>query len=634
MYIKQANLNTVKKYLLSLIFIGIAIISWSQQTRIEWISPTPVDTAYSVHDDELTIKLNIINALKGTKPYIEINGNPPNSKADPVPLSGSRYFEQTVYIPDNSLQSIVLTLKDGGGRTYHRSAPLIVSRGTEPPPILYLLAFGPKPGNMEYSDNDAIDLERAFSRQACGTSGIYADVVSDKFILEEADANKMLIGMENMIALNTIKPNDVVILFMSSHGGRKNGEFYIQGNDFDSRSERIAEKTSVSSSELFEVFDPVHAKKVFIIDACKSGESPKDSLIFKSDKNQLTGYLIIASSDFNADSYWYHKGENGVFTEILLRGLKREANKATPQDDIITTDEIISYLKEEVPILCHKVDSTKKVQRPQIVMNELGNLPLFKYDKFCAPVIGGEEIFYEAVKLPQGTVTIGSSKDGKERLLRGEDEQQRDVTIDTPTAIGKYEVTNVEYCEFLNDSETNLNNLHKWINLKSSQCKIKREGTEFTTKHFYKPVVMVSWEGAVKFSQWLSDKDCIYDYDLPTADEWEYAARGGPGKPYKIYPPYNNFDEFNQSKKIRDVGTYTPNSLGIHDMNTNVSEWCKNKYQGKGEKAKEVRGGNFNLPKPKNFCRTAKRHYLDYDVMKEDLGFRLIRTPKKDKDCE
>jgi sulfatase modifying factor 1 len=90
-------------------------------------------------------------------------------------------------------------------------------------------------------------------------------------------------------------------------------------------------------------------------------------------------------------------------------------------------------------------------------------------------------------------------------------------------------------------------------------------------------------------------------YRLPTAAEWEYAARSG-GKEYKY--AWGNGDPYIDSMKaanIRDetakrewgehvitwwhdyddgylftspVGIYAPNELGIYDFSGNVYEWC------------------------------------------------------------
>ena len=118
------------------------------------------------------------------------------------------------------------------------------------------------------------------------------------------------------------------------------------------------------------------------------------------------------------------------------------------------------------------------------------------------------------------------------------------------------------------------------------------------------PVVGVSWEQAVAFSNWRTDylrkslgKDGVYlePYRLPTEAEWEYAARAG--KSENKYPwdgdlPmssdkgcfYANFkpDEGNYTRDghiiTSRVGSYAPNDFGLYDMAGNVSEWTSTAY--------------------------------------------------------
>jgi len=40
------------------------------------------------------------------------------------------------------------------------------------------------------------------------------------------------------------------------------------------------------------------------------------------------------------------------------------------------------------------------------------------------------------------------------------------------------------------------------------------------------PVVAISWYGAKAYCDWLGNKDDGYKYRLPTADEYEKAAKG------------------------------------------------------------------------------------------------------------
>ena len=660
LYIKQANLNTLKKYLLSCIFIGIAIISWSQQTHIEWISHQPNDTIYTLNSGALNIELKITALPNGTSPRLTVNGRSADylqskgNTSEKIPL-GVINFEARLNIPNDTLLSIALTLQDEKGNIYplkdeqgkirHSSEPLLVSRGRIPKPNLYMLAFGPKPNFnfIEFTDNDAADFKRAFSLQDCGKSALYNKINAKTFVKEEAKAKKILEQIDNMIASNIIKPNDVFMLFFSSHGYRKDSMFCIQGDDYRSWSE---EETSVCSEQLYERLNPVHAKKIFFIDACQSGKEPPTDSLFRipDKKNQLTGYTIIASSEFDADSYTHTEWQNGAFTEALLEALEGKANKADGNenmDDVIGINEITTYLKKRVPELCKEVDEDSiQLQRPQMIRNELGNLPLFQYEKFCVPLVGGREVIYKTIPLPQGTDTIGSLKNGQELLIRNDDEEPRPVTINHYIGMGKYEISNVEYCDFLNDSKPDSNTLDSWIDLKSRHCKIKKARIntreEFVLKqssrtiHF--PVVMVSWKGAKAYADWLTDKNCLYKYDLPSADEWEYAARVSVD--YEIYVSTDYFKEIRKKKIINTSEERSVKSLNtgdIYHMNTNVSEWCRNRYTVEASR-REIRGGNFKSSKKD--ARTAKRYYIYEDEKRPDLGFRLIRTLKKDNDCE
>lgn len=639
----------MKKYLLSCIFIGLAIISWSQPS-IEWISPIPNDTVYHEHNSNvLNIELRITNLPDGTVPQVMINGRnatylqSKGNTSKKVPLDVI-HFEARLNVPNDTLLGIALTLQDEQGNIQHNSRPLLVSRGRVPKPNLYMLAFGPKPGFIRYTDNDAFDFKRAFSLQDCGNATLYNKISTKAFVKEEAEANKILGQIDNMINSNIIKPNDVFMLFFSSHGHRKDSMFCIQGHDYKKGSR---EDAAICSDQLYARLDPIHAKKVFFIDACKSGE---EGFLFKASKEQkqLTGYTIIASSEFDADSYTHTKWQNGAFTETLLIGLSGNANnidKNGETDNVIKTNEIFKYLQDTVPLLCedvieydHNSEDTIRIQHPQMVRNELGNIALFKYEKFCDPIISGKEINYKTVRLPQGTVTIGSPKKGKEKLIRNEDEKQRKVTVKSYIAIGKYEVSNAEYCDFLNDYKPNDNELHTWIELKSRHCKIKKAmiNTRETfipkqkkAKHL--PVVMISWKGAEAYAKWLTDKNCLYKYDLPHANEWEYAARFGVN--YEVYVNTNDFKDIRKKKIIRTKKKRSVKSLptgNIHHMNTNVSEWCRNRYKQEPSR-REIRGGNFKSSY--KTARTAKKYYIFEDEKKPDLGFRLIRTLKKDNDC-
>jgi len=150
----------------------------------------------------------------------------------------------------------------------------------------------------------------------------------------------------------------------------------------------------------------------------------------------------------------------------------------------------------------------------------------------------------------------------------------------------KYEVTNEQYAQFLNDYGKNTDAAgHKLIAIDSSYCLIEKSGNVYRAKSGYEkhPVVVVSWYGAAAYAQ-------FYGKRLPTEAQWEKAARGGlKGKKYpwggEIDPSKANYNHDSRGhstedmmKYLKPVGSFPPNGYGLYDMAGNVWEWCADEY--------------------------------------------------------
>jgi eukaryotic-like serine/threonine-protein kinase len=138
------------------------------------------------------------------------------------------------------------------------------------------------------------------------------------------------------------------------------------------------------------------------------------------------------------------------------------------------------------------------------------------------------------------------------------------------------------------------------------------------------PVVNVSWNDAMAFCDWLSQKDGRR-YSLPTEAEWEYACRAGTttafsfGNDAKELPKHGNANGFDfradNSQAIdaypflAPVGQFPPNAFGLHDMQGNAGEWCFDTYgsylefpdltdpvQRAAGRVKVLRGGCWGTP--------------------------------------
>lgn len=214
--------------------------------------------------------------------------------------------------------------------------------------------------------------------------------------------------------------------------------------------------------------------------------------------------------------------------------------------------------------------------------------------------------------------------------------------------MGQFEITNRQFCAFLNEMGNQEEGGVTWINL---YPKIKRGGVSpfqfkdgrYWIKPGYEehPVVRVSWYGAKAFCKWLSEKKGKL-YRLPTEAEWEYAARGGiKGEGYEFAGSPNLGEvawRSSDNKKdliTRQVGLKKPNELDIYDLSGNVWEWCQDWYApyprdgarrdvgGPAEGITKVcRGGRWH--KDSADCRIANRNYFRPDYRVYELGFRVV----------
>lgn len=103
------------------------------------------------------------------------------------------------------------------------------------------------------------------------------------------------------------------------------------------------------------------------------------------------------------------------------------------------------------------------------------------------------------------------------------------------------------------------------------------------------PVEQVSWHDCQTFITVLNVLTGK-QFRLPTEAEWEFAARGGNASEGYKYSGSNDLDVVawyynNAGGQTHDVGTKTPNELGIFDMSGNVWEWCQDWFGSYGSAA-------------------------------------------------
>ncbi len=158
------------------------------------------------------------------------------------------------------------------------------------------------------------------------------------------------------------------------------------------------------------------------------------------------------------------------------------------------------------------------------------------------------------------------------------------------------------------------------------------------------PVVNVSWDDAVAFCRWLSEKE-HKTYRLPTEAEWEYAGRAKTSTAYYDGDSAESFAKTgwyvrNSGGRTHRVGTRVPNAWGLYDMLGNVCQWCddfaapydlENAIDPTGPQKpvrgspRVLRGGSWIAELPA--CRCAARDANDPRLPANFYGFRVCLQP-------
>ncbi len=216
----------------------------------------------------------------------------------------------------------------------------------------------------------------------------------------------------------------------------------------------------------------------------------------------------------------------------------------------------------------------------------------------------GNGVKLRMVYIPAGELVMGSY-DGV-----ADEQPLAKVKIDKPFWMGKYEITNKQI---------------KLLNKDHDSRTESRQGMQFGVLGFKanrpdQPAVRVSWNQAMEFCNKLTKKTGL-KFTLPTEAQWEYACRSGNSTPFNMWEKNGDFSKHANlaDAKIKDfacdvytaeenlkviknpsqydayipnddryndgglisikVGSYQPNTWGLHDMHGNVAEWTRSLYR-------------------------------------------------------
>lgn len=161
-------------------------------------------------------------------------------------------------------------------------------------------------------------------------------------------------------------------------------------------------------------------------------------------------------------------------------------------------------------------------------------------------------------------------------------------------AIAYTEVSNAEYAEFAKETG--------------------RTAPRFSESQKNLPVVNISYEDANAYCAWLSAKNPVFLYRLPTEKEWEQAAGHMPKD-----ADFNN----GENKGLQSVTAYaaTLSVSGAINMWGNAWEWTST---ARNDGTQAVKGGAWDSPRMQ--CRTENREEGRVPQgIYANVGFRVLR---------
>ena len=246
----------------------------------------------------------------------------------------------------------------------------------------------------------------------------------------------------------------------------------------------------------------------------------------------------------------------------------------------------------------------------------------------------------ELVYVEGGTFTMGATSEQGTSDPYSDEYPTHQVTL-SDFYIGKYEVTQQlwEYVMKYSGTAADGSSMSAYA---SDVWLGTNPSSSYGVGDFY-PAYYVSYNDIVNIFIPRLNKITGKTFRLPTEAEWEYAARGGnKSKGYK-YSGSNTIGDVawyssNSSSKIHQVGTKSPNELGIYDMSGNVWEWCSDWYSSSYSSSSQtnptgptsgsnrvLRGGSWNSNA--RGCRVSYRGGSDPDTRGSGGGFRLALCP-------
>ncbi|MBL7796563.1 MAG: caspase family protein [Saprospiraceae bacterium] len=360
-----------------------------------WTDPAPHETGSNKvrrTEDHFEFKMTVVSAkpLEPKNFKMKVNG---------VETEGSKFNEEDLSPPKRENAQYTYTYRNkiplqqgknrvevvvDGQASDHLDVEFAPERAN-----LFVLAIGPSHADLKYTAKDAADFAAAFAGQE---GQLYNRVVVN--VLNTPDKTDLTGIKQAAFDLayqwddKQIKPTDVLLVFVSSHGKIVDNRFKILQTGYNPKYERLAVDFK---SDVLEILNPINCKKMVFLDACHSGGAKEgygglSRAVVDLAKAQ-PGVSTLTSCGSTEKSYEDKSWENGAFTEALLEAFAdtecHDADGAyradTNGDKIIRLGELYDFLRRRVPALVQNtIQNAPTGQTPFMPESQLDkDMPVF-----------------------------------------------------------------------------------------------------------------------------------------------------------------------------------------------------------------------------------------------------------------
>lgn len=169
----------------------------------------------------------------------------------------------------------------------------------------------------------------------------------------------------------------------------------------------------------------------------------------------------------------------------------------------------------------------------------------------------------EFVQILPGKFQMGSP--GSDQDAKDDEKPQHWRHVDKSFLMSKYLITKQQYCDYLNETNTDYQNPGPGIPVILPKFD---SGWKPKTGEENYPMTWITFHDAKNFAVWAGGA-------LPTEVQWEYACRAGTATRWFYGDDQTDYDQYVVPKStITDVGTKLPNPWGLYDMHGLVAEIC------------------------------------------------------------